>query len=454
MLSMKKTSALSLVALITMAACRPNIPGWYTPFVQDDGASPDAAMDGGADDAAEPDAAIEDTGVPPATIQHVAIGTGHICASSNGGSLFCWGDNSQRQAVPRTMAGVDPPIEITTPTVIPGVREVAAIGAGNDHTCVASGNSRVISCWGNNSSGQLGSASANTAEIYDTGVAGYPSDHAIALGAAFSCAASDDKSVRCWGSNGTSQCGSSTPSPTNPLVLNAGTPWTTQSISAGSNFACAIATNPAITTEKRVMCWGSNSNAQCGAPSSTLVFSTPSTTQGLATIPSAVDFLDVAAGSTHTCLLVQSATNDRQVWCLGSNVRGQLGLNPSMGEPNRETAVLVPLSGQVQQIAAGNKHTCALVDNMGAMEVHCWGDNGNAQSGPGSSGEVAPPSTEIPLALDSGDSVMLLAAGGDNSCVVTSNGRLLCWGSNQHHQLRGTDTNNSSTPVAIEINEP
>ena len=63
--------------------------------------------------------------------------------------------------------------------------------------------------------------------------------------------------------------------------------------------------------------------------------------------------------------------------CWGSNVSGRLGDgNPS--NSNRFTPVMVAGLTNVKSVSAGQKHTCAALDNGSAM---CWGSNGSGQIG-------------------------------------------------------------------------
>jgi alpha-tubulin suppressor-like RCC1 family protein len=78
----------------------------------------------------------------------------------------------------------------------------------------------------------------------------------------------------------------------------------------------------------------------------------------------------IAAGDLHTCAVV-----DGTVKCWGENGSGQLG-NGNM------TRQLVPFTTAVTgatMVAAGSAHTCALVGG----QAQCWGENGNGPRGNG-----------------------------------------------------------------------
>ena len=78
----------------------------------------------------------------------------------------------------------------------------------------------------------------------------------------------------------------------------------------------------------------------------------------------------IAAGGFHTCAIVGGGAQ-----CWGSNEQGELGVDFSIPNSNVPLQVTGLTSG-VQAIAAGQYHTCAIV-NGGAM---CWGRTPTASS--------------------------------------------------------------------------
>ena len=88
----------------------------------------------------------------------------------------------------------------------------------------------------------------------------------------------------------------------------------------------------------------------------------------------------IAAGDYHNCALLDNAS----VKCWGYNGAGQLGIDntTTMGDNTGEMAVLPTVNlgtgRTATAIAAGNLHTCALIDNA---SVKCWGRNNHGQLG-------------------------------------------------------------------------
>jgi len=93
-------------------------------------------------------------------------------------------------------------------------------------------------------------------------------------------------------------------------------------------------------------------------------------------------------------------------------------------------------------IAAGNFHTCAILDNS---SIKCWGFNASGQLGQGDTSTVdgGDLGDSLPAVdLGHGRTARAITAGDNHTCVVLDNTSVKCWGSNTAGQLGLGDTNN------------
>ena len=123
--------------------------------------------------------------------------------------------------------------------------------------------------------------------------------------------------------------------------------------------------------------------------------------------------VDIALGEAHTCALL----DDSSVWCWGSNSVGEAGFEASDEQLLNPTKV--ELIGGVVDLDAGSLHTCALLDDG---SVWCWGDNYNGQLGNGTFGN-----TDGPTRVDSAVRFVAISVGG-NTCGIDTASEVWCWG--------------------------
>ena len=145
----------------------------------------------------------------------------------------------------------------------------------------------------------------------------------------------------------------------------------------------------------------------------------------------------VAVGQNHTCAL----TMDDEIRCWGDNSPGQLGAPTRVLRSARLQPVPIPVqcpAGEVckfRSLAAGGDHTCA-VDTNG--KAWCWGEDGTFATGDSSFGAL-PNHTHrrIPAFTDLGVSADFVAIDTDlaHTCAVTAAQDVFCWGDNFFGQL-------------------
>ena len=345
-------------------------------------------------------------------------GLEYACALTSAGGARCWGRNDVGQL------GNGTTIQSSTPVDVTGLAGSSkAISAGLSHACALTSGGGV-KCWGDNYAGQLGNGTS-TGSSTPVDVVGLASGvSAISAGNAYTCALTSAGGMKCWGSNDIGQLGDGTTIqssvPVDVFGLNSGV----RAIAAGYTHTCAV------TAAGSVKCWGLNGNGELGdGTTNDSLF--PVDVVG---INNGVDAISV--GVWHSCIL----TSVGGVKCWGGNPSGQLG-DGTTNDSLTPVDVLGLTSGAAT-VAVGGYHSCALTTNG---SVICWGNNWTGQLGDGT--HQFNPIPTVVTGFESG--AKAIEMGDDNSCALTSNGRLKCWGADNRGQL-GIGRNTFSTkPVPV-----
>ncbi|HXS16395.1 MAG TPA: hypothetical protein VN764_04375, partial [Polyangiaceae bacterium] len=379
--------------------------------------------------------------------------------------------------------GVDAAGELTgVVTQVEGLEGIARLSAPFGHACAVDDSGRVY-CWGSNTYGELGDftifQSTRPVRVPDV-------DHAVALtsGTDHTCALLDSGKVKCWGKNDLGQLGIGTGIPmsppiqlgisdvtainskyevtyavkaddtlrvwgsdelghfVHPTVDNVVSPTDALAVGVGAAHACASL------HEGDFICWGVNTFGALGndgrhefpelGETDDLESQYPPLGQNTYFDPFIVSGVrgatDVAAGDAHTCALV-----DGSVLCWGLNVDGQVG--PDGGYYNGIPLVVPGLSA-IRQIEAGENFSLGL-DEEGAL--YAWGANAVGQLGNGTF------AVTVGLAQVHGvDQTVALAAGHFHACAIIDGGAVNCWGLNDAGQLgSGKVGTNAFVPQAV-----
>ncbi len=409
-------------------------------------------------------------------VTHITAGTYHNCALAAGGVLKCWGKNNTGQVGNDAVAAaVTRPVNVMNLTI-----PVAEVAAGMEHTCVRASANRVhcwggnaygrssfgdtqsvlsvlrpqpvsglpsplarlslrgntacgatrqgtVSCWGNNSAGQIGDALtlSNADLIQQAGprdVVDLDNVTDVAAGGLHACALRADRTVWCWGSNAYGQLGDQTALQRRRPVQVVGIVDAVQ-IAAGPSYTCAR------TAPGAVWCWGLNDNGQLG------IGSTSNSLQAVRAVGLEQNVVDISLGHSHAC----AARNDGKVLCWGLNGNGQLGDGTTT---QRTVPTLVnDAFGNYVAVAAAASHSCGLT--VGG-QPKCWGYNHVGQLGDGSTLQRTTPAAVAVLT----DGVVRIAAGSYHTCALRNTGALFCWGYNADRQIGDGTTMNRLQPVA------
>lgn len=188
-------------------------------------------------------------------VRHIAAGSSHTCAVLDDGSAACWGSgvNGERGDGTFTAAQTSPVTVLSSDgkSLLTDISQISAGGntlVGGSHTCVRFASTWLVSCWGSNSDGELGSATASTRSALPLPVSAGVLQ--ISAGYRYSCAVLADHRASCWGNGNLGELGAGTATTysNTPIVLSL--PPITD-ISAGNIETCAVMADTGI------KCWGS-----------------------------------------------------------------------------------------------------------------------------------------------------------------------------------------------------
>ncbi|MGE0788836.1 MAG: RCC1 domain-containing protein [Sandaracinaceae bacterium] len=293
-----------------------------------------------------------DIGILDAVV--VASGDQHQCALRAGGTVWCWGDASDRQQ------GLPSTTDQPNPQQLAGFVGVTDLDAGGDFNCMI--DSGVVLCWGDNDSLQLGRGGTSTTDSevsMPVSMPGALAVDALALGFDHGCALLSDRTVACWGDDDNGQLGnggSNADSSTPTLV-----PGLTGIVKVESGFDSSCA----LDSTGQVFCWGDNGDGQLGNGAAP----TDATSPVLVTLPGPA--ADIALGYDTACARVGTG-----VMCWGESNVYQMATGDLFDVTTPRA--ITGLSGTIVALEGGRNGLCAL--NM-AGERFCWGDSEEGQLG-------------------------------------------------------------------------
>ncbi|WP_095977667.1 RCC1 domain-containing protein [Melittangium boletus] len=387
----------------------------------------------------------------------VAVGHDHSLALGADGRVWAWGNNFMGQLGLGWSVQEQP-----TPTPVPGITDVIAIAAYEQHTLLLRQDGRVwamgdgghgqlgigyqtapvptqvpdltdvvslatstyhslavrrdgtVWAWGNNFHGQLGDGTQIDRPT-PAPVPGLANCVAVAAGSAHSLALQRNGDVRAWGL--TVNLGIDPP-PSSPFVTSF-----TNAIAIQANEHTSLA----LRRDGTVWGWGDNYSHQVGGTSPRQT--TP------ARVPTLHSVTNIALGQTH----VLARRRDGSLWGWGDNTQAQVG----NGSDYKSSPVsLLGVSGLVKS-SMSSTHVLAIHQDGGLWS---WGDNffeGPLGRGATNRGHEAP--TPVPGFPDAVD----VAAASGSSFVVRADGSVWAWGLNHNGQLGDGTRVARSTPQPI-----
>lgn len=295
----------------------------------------------------------------------ITAGREHFCALHSTGEVSCWGRNRYGRL------GNGTTVDSNTPVLASGINDAVAISSGSAHTCAIHSDSS-ISCWGLNRFGQLGDGNSdidtNPAPVKTLDVSDAVQ---ITTGSQYTCVLHTDRTVSCWGINSSGQLGNGaetdSPVPTKVLGID-----DAAAVATASNYSCALH------LDSTVSCWGNNYVGQLG-DGTTDDSSVPVKVLGIDDAVSIVSSPDLylcafREGSRITCWgsnrhsLLAPAERDPPFYDIPApQGRRTWAMNYSGGEEIIE----LPNSQDIKVLSLSRWHICAIVKDG---TIQCWGE--------------------------------------------------------------------------------
>jgi alpha-tubulin suppressor-like RCC1 family protein len=339
--------------------------------------------------------------------------------------------SEQRPSVPWLLgatilsaAGLPParPDFYAAPVRVGDTLKFTAITAGADHTCAIDVGGDTY-CWGSNQYQQLGTAVV-TETCSDGRLAcssmpvrleGAPRFTALAASIWSTCGLDVSGRAHCWGFGLGGRLGGSLPASSGlPVEVPGDHEFVALTSSPAGSRTCGL------TLAGHAWCWSLSADGALG-PSQ--IFAGPDR------IAASASFGSISFGAQHGC-----ATDEAlDVYCWGSNQFGQLGAGSSALDGGiRESLVPVAIHGglKLAGIVAGPGHSCGLHTEG---SVYCWG-LGFALPGADSSAFLRVPDGpsiphgSLPVLLETtGTRWATLGAGTTQTCALSVDGELYCF---------------------------
>jgi cysteine-rich repeat protein len=387
------------------------------------------------------------------TVVQLSAGGDHTCALLDTGSVRCWGAGVDGRLGYGNESNIGDSADSLPADAgdIPLGGTAVQIAAGGAHTCALLDTGRVR-CWGRGDRGKLGYGSTtNVGHTLDN----LPSDAGdvgvgaavvqIASGAGHACALRDGGTVRCWGVGSTGRLGygdtenvGDRPENIPGRIGNVRVGGAVVQLAGGDSHTCALL------DAGSVRCWGQGAFGRLGyGHSDNIGDAAENLPDDAGDIAVGGTVVQVAAGGTHTCALLDTAN----VRCWGSGHQGRLGYGHTENVGDTldnlpSDAGDVPIGENVIQIAAGQSHTCALLDTG---NVRCWGQGTGGKLGYGNTEHIGDAADNTPAHAGDvpiGGTVVQITAGTGHTCALLDTGNVRCWGAGSSGRLGYGNTNN------------
>ena len=353
------------------------------------------------------------------TVRAVSAGALHTCVLLDDASVKCFGEGSKG----RLGSGAEDDLgrssatmgDALLPVDLGAGRTAVSLATGGAHTCALLDNASV-KCWGDNGDGQLGlgdtaargDAPGEMGDALATVDLGWPSGvttRSLAAGDVHTCAMSSAGSVKCWGSgaNGRLGSGDEVSRGDEPgemgaslAVVSLGTGRHAVALTAGGQHTCALLDNASA------VCWGLGATGRLGTGAEDDIGNDAGEMgDALVAVPlgSGRTAVAVSAGGSHTCALLDNGA----LKCWGNGASGRLGSGATANLGNQPdelgdnlAAVSLGSGRSVRSVAAGDAHTCVVLDTFA---LKCFGVGTSGRLGSGGTASLGDSPAELGDAL-------------------------------------------------------
>ncbi|XP_076177966.1 secretion regulating guanine nucleotide exchange factor isoform X2 [Ptiloglossa arizonensis] len=313
-------------------------------------------------------------------------------------------------------------------------RKINKIVGGAGHTLILDNHGRVYSCGWNNK-GQTGfSAKENTLSFREIG--GRLADKVIvdvACGWDCSAALTIEGTLFLWGANCFGQLGK------RPSIVQ----WTHEPLKVAidrkiKRVSIGLRHTALVTEDRKVLVAGSGNKGQLGlSPSKEEELFNAAHT--FTEVPTLTNIQDVVCGQHHTVAVTETGT----LYAFGDNKHGQLGLDiDTFSKTSFPIKVPTVQFNPSVKIDSGWSHMIALNDG----QVFSWGRNTYGQLG---CAEFRRPSSWKIMRIDSLEKIRQVSAGSEHNVILNENGRIFCWGWNEHGNCGNGHTRDTESPAQL-----
>jgi alpha-tubulin suppressor-like RCC1 family protein len=194
-----------------------------------------------------------------------------------------------------------------------------------------------------------------------------------------------------------------------------------------------------------IKCWGFNDNGQLGNGDK-LTQNTPVLASALGTVSIAGGTFEVAvsSGLGTSCAFLSTSSSSVDFKCWGGNGAAQFGTGSTTPAFSTTPVSATILNGKkIKQFTVGDDHACVLfADDSSAL---CWGKNDYGQLGDGTKTDSL---TGVkPLSSVITEPIRSIAASDKMTCLVTFSNNGYCWGNEGSPTYKNFTLNKSPTQI-------